>query len=440
MKYQATSYVSYLSKCKSNLRWKLALAIMLPISFLMSLDRVAMSVAAPLIQQEFKFSLNEMALILTAFHWAYGGFTLIAGFLAAKFGARKSLFVASALWSLFTGLIPFAGSANLFVTLRVLLGCGQAIDQPSLINAVRNWFPLSERSKGNAVLLAGIYLGPILGLPFSAYAIFEYGWRSVFYIFGGVGLIVAVIWWKNFRDTPAIHPHITPDELRYIGNDEVEIKETKLPLKGLLKAFIRKTDFWIVGILSACVGCIFGFYNTWLPSYLENARHISLGRVGFYAALPWIGLVISIVFGGILADALQKRIGSVRKIYVTLAAIGFLISSVGLQLLGRYAETNFSVVTFLVLILLAMGLVQIAIWSAVQDIGGQYTSVVAGWANALMNVGAAIGPLLMAYSVSVHKTWNASLTAIGYMGALGFFLSAFMFFNHRELLCKKVSI
>jgi MFS transporter, ACS family, glucarate transporter len=55
-------------------RWWIAGGLILPVTFVMALDRTAMVVSAPVIQKEFGFSLNEMSIILTAFTWSYALF------------------------------------------------------------------------------------------------------------------------------------------------------------------------------------------------------------------------------------------------------------------------------------------------------------------------------------------------------------------------------
>src|SRR5450759_3068448 len=52
-------------------RWVIMALILFPLTFVMSLDRTNIVVSAPIIQQQFHFSLFEMSLILTSFAWTY---------------------------------------------------------------------------------------------------------------------------------------------------------------------------------------------------------------------------------------------------------------------------------------------------------------------------------------------------------------------------------
>ena len=55
----------------NNLRWKIVTLLVAPITFVMTLDRAAMTIAAPTIQAEFGLSIVEMSLILTVYFWTY---------------------------------------------------------------------------------------------------------------------------------------------------------------------------------------------------------------------------------------------------------------------------------------------------------------------------------------------------------------------------------
>ncbi len=66
-----------------GVRWTVMWYLIGPITFVMSLDRTAMPVAAPTIQHEYGFSLFEMSIILTAFAWTYSALQVPSGMAAA---------------------------------------------------------------------------------------------------------------------------------------------------------------------------------------------------------------------------------------------------------------------------------------------------------------------------------------------------------------------
>ena len=189
-----------------NLRWWMMGSLIAPITFVMSLDRTAMAVAAPIIQKDFGFSLTQMSLILTSFTWAYALLQVPGGWLAERAGPRRALFWANLMWSILTALTPFGFGLWSFVAIRALLGVGQAADWPSSVLAVRRWFPERERGRGNSILLGGLYFGPMVGPPLTVALATSLGWHAAFYIYGLVGVVLGLAWWLGFRDDPARAP------------------------------------------------------------------------------------------------------------------------------------------------------------------------------------------------------------------------------------------
>ncbi len=105
-------------------RWWMVWLLIGPITFVMSLDRTAIVVAAPVIQKEYGFSLVEMSLILTSFSWTYAFLQVPAGWLAERVGPRRALYWANLLWSILTAATPAGFSLTSFVAIRAALGVG----------------------------------------------------------------------------------------------------------------------------------------------------------------------------------------------------------------------------------------------------------------------------------------------------------------------------
>jgi nitrate/nitrite transporter NarK len=141
-----------------------------PITFVMSLDRTAIAVAAPTIQHEYGFTLVEMSVILTSFSWTYAPLQVPGGWLAERFGPRRTLFWANAPWSALTAATPLGFNLISFVGSRALLGVGQAADWPSSIVAIRHWFPLSYGSLGIVLGVAWCFVIAALTLILAARA------------------------------------------------------------------------------------------------------------------------------------------------------------------------------------------------------------------------------------------------------------------------------
>ncbi|HEY1934443.1 MAG TPA: MFS transporter [Acetobacteraceae bacterium] len=406
-----------------GVRWSLMFFLLAPITFVMSLDRTAIAVAAPTIQHEYGFSLYEMSLILTSFSWTYALLQVPGGWLAERFGPRRTLFWANALWSVLTAATPLGFSLTSFIGLRALLGVGQAADWPSSIVAIRRWFPLRERGKGNSILLGGLYLGPIAAAPITTWVILEFGWRWAFYAYGALGIFLAFAWWAFFRDRPSEHPKITPAEIAIIGEGDEHLAPPIPP--GAFARCLREAQFWAIGVQYFFLVMIQSFYGTWLPTYLITARHLSLKAMGIYASLPWVAMFCSVFITGAVADAILRRTGSVWATRVPLAIAGFVVSAVALMAAARTPGIPL-MMALLCLSLASVGVTQVSIWPSTQDLGRGATGLVSGWTNFWGNAAGVAGPMLMAALVSWTGSWSGAMIGIALSGVAGAVLWLFV--------------
>ena len=408
---------------RGRLRWWIVFALIGPITFVMSLDRTAIVVAAPTIQKEYGFSLVEMSLILTSFSWTYAFLQVPAGWLAEKLGPRRALFGANALWSLLTAATPLGFSVGSFIGIRALLGAGQAADWPASVLALKRWFPASERSRGNSVLLGGLYLGPIAAAPLTTWIILELSWRWAFVFFGAVGIALGFVWWSFFRDTPRGHPRITREEADFIAAGQKDADARVAP--GATLACLGSVQFWAIGVQYFLLVLIQSFYTTWLPTYLIQARGFSLRSMGFAASLPWVALFVMVFVAGRLADSVQRQSGSVWRARVPFAVAGFAVSALALIEATRM-QGIVPMMALLCVSLGAIGLTQVSIWSATQDLGGAATGVVSGWTNCWGNSAGFVGPVLTAYLVAWTGSWAGAVLGIAGAGLAGAVLWLFV--------------
>ncbi|OPF79647.1 MFS transporter [Streptomyces antioxidans] len=399
------------AKPTGRFRWFLAGGLLLPVTFVMSMDRAVMSATAPVVQKEFSFTVTEMSVILTSFWWAYALFQVPGGLLAKRFGPRKVLALAGIWWSLFTFATPYGVVFLGFVVIRILLGMGQAPDWPASVYTLQRWFPRHEQSRANSLLLCGLYLGNVVGSPLVVWIIGEFGWQDAFHAFAVAGLLLAVVWWWVVRDEPREHPSVRADEAsyieagRYTGDDS-----KKLPWR----AFTGSGQFWAIGMQYACLLLIQGFFQTWLPTYLVDARGLSLEDMGFLASLPWIAMLVCVFGAGALNDRVLRRWPS----RVRLAAAGYLVAAAAL-VTGALAHSVPLLITFLCVSLGAVGVVQVQVWAACQDLGGSYSATLTGWTNLWGNLMAAAGPLFTGILVGIGGNWLIALLILAIAGLLG---------------------
>src|ERR1700722_9090188 len=175
-------------------------------AFICYIDRVNISVAILAMHEHFGWSTATKGWVLSSFFVGYTLFQIPGGWLANRFGGKWVLGAAVLWWSLFTLLTPAAAFASLplLIAARIAMGLGEGTMFPAAYGLFRHWIPTFERSRAVALLLSGVPLGTLFALTATGKLVTRYGWASVFYVFGGVGLLWAAMW---FSLIPS-HPHL----------------------------------------------------------------------------------------------------------------------------------------------------------------------------------------------------------------------------------------
>lgn len=230
----------------------------------------------------FAWDAYEQNIILGSFFWGYILTELPGGRLAELIGGRR-VFGHSMLWaSVLTLVTPFAAMLHYsaLIVVRVLLGFFLGASWPAIHPMTAVWIKPLDRSKFMSNMMASS-LGAAITMPICGYLISSFGWASVFYVTGGIGLAWSIMWFLVVFDSPAGHPRITIEERREIeeaiGGTTSKKRPTYVPWKDMLTS---KAVWAIILVHGASV---FGFFTVvnQLPTYMKyilkfNIKEVSL--------------------------------------------------------------------------------------------------------------------------------------------------------------------
>jgi ACS family hexuronate transporter-like MFS transporter len=252
------------------------------------LDRQTLSVAAPVLREQFHMSNVEYSRVVFAFMLAYTIMNGVSGPLVDRLGTRLGYALCMAWWSISAILHMFARGAWSLGIYRFLLGMGEAGNWPAGLKVVAEWFPESERALASGMFNSGSAIGAILAPPVVAWILIQFGWQAAFIAVGVSGLLWLAIWWPVYY---------TPAEVRK------EVARSKVPVWTLMR-----TRF----VLSFTVSKIFMdpawyFYIFWFPEYLKHARGFNMASIGKYGWIPFLVAGAGNLFGGALSAWLLRR-------------------------------------------------------------------------------------------------------------------------------------
>jgi len=114
-----------------------------------------------------------------------------------RFGLRRGMSIAVALWSLASGLHAVLASFFGFCFARAVLGFGEGATFPGGLRTAMDSLPSQRQSRGIAIAYSGASLGaiitPLIIIPLAAVC----GWRSAFLFMSIAGLLWVYLWLKT---------------------------------------------------------------------------------------------------------------------------------------------------------------------------------------------------------------------------------------------------
>ncbi|SAK49417.1 d-galactonate transporter [Caballeronia temeraria] len=303
----------------TSVRWRIFGVVFL-ITLINLVDRISLSIAMPAIAKEFALSPTMQGLVLSSFFWSYALLQIPGGWLIDKLGPRKVVAGATVLWGLFQTLMGAATGGVSMLFLRVGLGGAEAPLFPagSKLNAL--WLSRKERARGAVLMDAGSPLGAAIGgLAISNLILMFGSWRTAFVVAGLATIACGWLAWRYLRDDPAKHPGVNGAELAHIHDGAPPVAGTASMSHDDAPLPLRSTIAMCVGRMSWAM--IFFGLLTWGPSYLTQARGLSLSQIGAATFFIFLAGALGSLSGGFLCDALCAMNLSRGKVVKTMIAV-----------------------------------------------------------------------------------------------------------------------
>src|SRR5262249_17447923 len=156
-------------------------------------DRQAIFSVFPRLQTEMGLSDVQLGVVGGAFMWVYAAALPFAGIVADR-ANRKALILGGLLfWSAITLATGWARQYSHLVLFRALKGRGEAVYVPASMSLLSDYHGKATRSRAMGLHQSSVYAGTVLGGAVAGYCADYYGWRSGFYLFGGLGVALAAV-------------------------------------------------------------------------------------------------------------------------------------------------------------------------------------------------------------------------------------------------------
>src|SRR5215471_8247521 len=375
------------------------------------LDRVAISVAGPRIQEDLQISPEKWGWIVGLFTVSYALFEIPTGRMGDRIGARRVLTRVVLWWSAFTTFTGLASNYYVLLGTRFLFGAGEAGYFPNVGISISRWFPIRERARAFGLVWmsaqAGGALSPLLIVPIQL----RWGWRASFYVLGAIGVLWCIAWYRWYRDTPAEKPKVTQAEIDEIGVAS-QRGDHHLPWGKVL----RSTNLLAILAVVFCYVFALYFFISWLHTFLVQGRGFSEEQLLLSSAPAILG-ALGNVGGGFLSDALTRTLGlkwgrrSIGLVGLSFAAV-FMAATI-------LTTNKFATLLFLGLAYAGITIQQTVSSAVGVDIGRKHVGAVLGAANTAGSIGGFLFSASFGYFVKWFGSYDLALIPAAFVLAIG---------------------
>lgn len=382
--------------------------------FILYLDRVCISKAEVSIREELELTRTQMGFVFGAFTVAYGLFEVVTGRWGDRYGSRGVLTRIVVWWSVFTALtgavpkfawdtglrLPWRGhlaplvvdSFLMLLAVRFLFGAGEAGALPNNARVVARWFPLRERGLVQGVVLTAMQLGAACSSIVAGDLIQRFGWRESFLVFGSLGMVWAILFYRWFRDDPAEHPSVNELELELIqtadGHAPGADQHPSIPWAFVLSS----STVWFLGLAMTCSAFASYMYMTWLPTYLQEGRGVAEPDVRWMASLVLGGGAVGAFCGGWLSGGIDRWSGNL-KWGRRIMGFGFLAAAAIFLAASVFCESPLAASLCAAAACACSHSQQANWWSMVMAVSGPHLGALFGLMNSMGVVGAFSSPI-----------------------------------------------
>ena len=341
------------SKAPGNYRWVICALLFFSVAA-NYIDRLVIGILKKPLSEQLGWNDADYGHIAAAFSFAYAFGYLIGGRLMDRFGVKRGLPLFVLAWSIaatahgLCGLIDVKAQFRMdypwfswaekgfvwmtlvtpmtaagFMLARIALGLTEGGNFPGAIKAVAEWYPVRERALATGLFNAGSNVGAILcpvGVPW----IYSHlGWEMTFYITGATGFIWVAAWWWIY-ETPEKHKRLSAAEAAYIREGQAAVVVAERPAKVPWLSLLGHRAVWAYIIAGILAGPAWGFYQFFLPDFLDKSFKLDLQQRGWWTGAFFAIAAVGGVAGGWLAGKLMARgwsVNAARKISLLICAL-----------------------------------------------------------------------------------------------------------------------
>ena len=399
------------------------------VAFLDGVDSQSIAVAAPIIADNLKLARTALGPVFSSGLLGAAIGALTFGPLGDRFGRKRMLALAAAIFGVFTLATPLASSYESLLAIRFAAGIGLGGATPCFIALASEFSPARRRAMVTSLIWAAFPLGGTIGGFANSYILTHFGWQAIFWVGGVLPIIVvgALIIWlpeslrfliargQDAASVAAIVRKMRPSlpaNARFVSGEErvqgAPVRQLFAEGRAARTLLLWVPFFTAFGTLALAV--------VWTPLLLRD-NGIAPAQASIVLGVHGIGALIGMGSAG----RLMERFGVAAILCPSLV-----LGAVATGMLGYAATsvTSMSAALFFIGLLVGMGASgSIALAALIYPTAIRSTGV--GWAMGLGRFGQVLGPLFASAVIAVGWSGTDLFLAVAvapFLGAVAIFI------------------
>lgn len=372
--------------------------------------RMSYSVILPSMKDGLTLSYTQLGSIATGNFIGYLCLAIVGGFLAARFGIRRVVFISLLVIGVSLFLTGFSNSFIYAFFMRLITGTGNGGSYVPIMALPAAWFVMKKRGLATGIVSGGIgaglfFSGIVLPPVISAFG--KEGWRYAWFLLGITVFILAFVCYAFLRNSPK------EKGLTMYGGEEEQKGGPKVTLFSAFKDVVVEPEIWKLGCVYFMYGFSYVIYLTFFVAYLTKemgVTPVAAGRI--FAVLGVLSIFCGVIYGWI-SDVLGRRYGSMIA-YLTLT-LSYIIFAFWKDYTGFYVSAVvFGIAAFSIPTIMAA--------ASGDAVGGRLAPAGLGFITLFFGIGQALGPAIGGYIKDATGTFtNAFILSaiVSFAGALG---------------------
>ena len=413
-------------KPKLHYAWVIVGAGVMGVMGALGLGRFGYTVILPAMKDGLALNYGQMGLLGTGNLVGYLFFSLLGGFLAARYGTKIVAVLSLALMTITLLMTGMAGGFYGTLAARIVTGIGSAGANVPIMGLASAWFSPQRRGLAAGILVSGSGLGVLVTgifLPGVIKANGADGWRWAWYYLAALSLAITLICQLLLKDRPAeknLSPYGTEDMSATFASAREQNKNAILPPLDWRKVY-KNPALWQLGLVYLAFGFSYIVYTTFFSAHVMKAGNLSQAEAGrIWSLVGFVSLASGFIWGGI-SDRIGRR--AALCIVFCLHTLSFAIFALSTGFIGFYASA------------LAFGISAWSIPSIVAAfsgdiVGARLAPAALGAVTVVFGIGQALAPYVAGRLADASGTFSSSFMLASLVALAG--AAGSLFLNKSE--------